>query len=169
MYHEKIYPWRKKIISQSQIFFDNYKGKIIAVSGTKGKSTTCTLIAEILQSAGKKVQLIGNIGNPMIDFLDIEHPESQQDEYVVCEISSYMLEGLKKKNYISILLNIYPDHLDWHQGFDNYQKAKFNILYGSEHNLIRHEILTNNQLESDDFKDYNVQLFGKEGKYIYKD
>lgn len=169
LYHEKIYPYRKKITSQTQIFFDLYQGKIIAISGTKWKSTTCTLTYEVLKAAGKKVQLIGNIGNPMLDHLDIKNLSSQEEEYAVCEVSSYMLEWLTKKNYISVLLNIYPDHLDWHQWFDNYQKAKFSILYGSEHNFIRHEILTTNQLESDDFSDYNVQLFGKEGKYIYKD
>lgn len=169
LYHEKIYPYRKKITSQTQIFFDLYQGKIIAISGTKWKSTTCTLTYEVLKAAGKKVQLIGNIGNPMLDHLDIKNLSSQEEEYAVCEVSSYMLEWLTKKNYISVLLNIYPDHLDWHQWFDNYQKAKFSILYGSEHNFIRHEILTTNQLESDDFNDYNVQLFGKEGKYIYKD
>lgn len=169
LYDEKIYPYRKKITSQTQIFFDLYQGKIIAISGTKWKSTTCTLTYEVLKAAGKKVQLIGNIGNPMLDHLDIKNLSSQQEEYAVCEVSSYMLEWLTKKNYISILLNIYPDHLDWHQWFDNYQKAKFSILYGSEYNFIRHEILTTNQLESEDFADYNVKLFGKEGKYIYKD
>lgn len=169
LYNEKIFSHRKKIISQAQIFFDMYKGKIIAISGTKWKSTTCTLIYEILKAAGKKVQLIGNIWNPMLDCLDIKNLFSQQDEYAVCEVSSYMLEWLTKKNYISILLNIYPDHLDWHQWFENYQKAKFSLMYGSEYNFIRYKILTKNQLESDDFKECAVQVFWKEGKYTYKD
>jgi len=168
LYHEKIYPYAKKIISQTQIFFDNYQGKVIAVSGTKGKSTTCTLIYELLKTAGKQVQLIGNIGKPMLDFLDIENPAWQQDEYAVCEISSYMLEGLKKKNYISVLLNIYPDHLDRHQGFENYQKAKFNILYGSEYVIIRHEILKLNEFEEEDFDEFNIRIFGQNGKYSYQ-
>lgn len=167
LYNHKIYPYKNKITSQAQIFFDYYQGKIIAVSWTKGKSTTVTLIYEVLKAAGKKVQLIGNIGNPVLDHLDIQHPESQQDEYVVFEVSSYMLEDLKKTNYISVLLNIYPDHLDRHQGFENYQKAKFSILNGSQHNLLRYEIIRVNELEWDDFKDYHVSIFGKEGIYTY--
>lgn len=92
LYHDKIYPFKKKITSQAQIFFDYYQGKIIAVSGTKGKSTTSTLIYETLKHANKNVQLIGNIGNPVLDYLDIQNPKVQQDEYVVFEVSSYMLE-----------------------------------------------------------------------------
>lgn len=92
IYHSKIYPYRKKITSQAQIFFDYYQGKIIAISGTKGKSTTSTLIYETLKHAKKNVQLIGNIGNPVLDYLDIENLKSQKKEYVVFEVSSYMLE-----------------------------------------------------------------------------
>jgi len=74
------------------MFFDHYQGKIIAVSGTKGKSTTSTLIYETIKHAGKSVQLIGNIGNPVLNYLDIDTPEAQKDEYAVFEVSSYMLE-----------------------------------------------------------------------------
>ncbi|MEI7920187.1 MAG: Mur ligase family protein [bacterium] len=110
------------------------------MSGTKGKSTTATLTYETLKTAGKSVQLIGNIGNPVLDYLNIQDLSKQQEEMVVFEISSYMLDGLKKHNYISVLLNIYADHLDWHEGFENYKNAKLNILSGSEHLLIRDEI-----------------------------
>ncbi len=168
IYHSKIYPYRKKITSQAQIFFDYYQGKIIAITGTKGKSTTCTLTYETLKAAGKNVQLIGNIGKPVLDFLHIDDLTSQKDEYAVFEVSSYMLEWLKKQNYISVILNIYADHIDRHQGFDNYQKAKFNILYGSEHNILRYEVAKNNELDEDDFKEYHVSMFGKKGKYRYK-
>lgn len=122
LYHPKLLAYKDRITTQAQLFFDYYPGKIIAVSGTKGKSTTATLIYKTLQEAGKKVQLIGNIGNPVLEYL----PENflDEEEYVVFEVSSYMLENLHKKNYISVLVNIYPDHLDWHQGFQNYLQAK---------------------------------------------
>jgi len=92
LYHSKIYPYKDKITSQAQIFFDHYQGKIIAVSGTKGKSTTATLIYEMLKHAKKNVQLIGNIGNPVLDYLDIQNSKLQKDEYAIFEVSSYMLE-----------------------------------------------------------------------------
>ncbi|MEI6671879.1 MAG: Mur ligase family protein [bacterium] len=128
LYNPKIYPYRDKITSQTQLFFDYYQGKIIAVSGTKGKSTTATIIYEVIKSTQKNVKLIGNIGNPVLDYLDVQNLESQKDEYVVFEISSYMLEGLKKNNYISVLLNIYSDHIDRHNGFENYKNAKLTLL-----------------------------------------
>jgi len=132
LYHSKVYPYKHKITSQAQIFFDYYQGKIIAVSGTKGKSTTCTLICEMLKNAKKDVQLIGNIGNPVLDFLDIKNPASQKNEYVAFEVSSYMLEGLKKNNYISVLLNIYSDHIDRHNGFENYKNAAIDNPYDKQ-------------------------------------
>ncbi len=168
LYHDKIYPYRDKITSQAQIFFDYYQGKIIAVSGTKGKSTTATLIYETLKYAKKNVQLIGNIGNPVLDYLDSNHLESQKNEYVVFEVSSYMLEGLKKNNYISVLLNIYADHIDWHKGFENYRDAKINLLNGSKHNIVRDEILEKNYFTKKEIKDTHICTFGHDGEYIYQ-
>ena len=169
LYHSKIYPYKHKITSQAQIFFDYYQGKIIAVSGTKGKSTTCTLIYETLKNAKKNVQLIGNIGNPVLNYLDIKNIESQKNEYAVFEVSSYMLEWLKKNNYISILLNIYSDHIDRHDGFENYKDAKLNLLNGSKYNLVRDEIITKYELDKEDIKELAIRTFGHKGNYIYKD
>ena len=169
LYHSKVYPYKHKITSQAQIFFDYYQGKIIAVSGTKGKSTTCTLICETLKNAKKDVQLIGNIGNPVLDFLDIKNPASQKNEYVAFEVSSYMLEGLKKNNYISVLLNIYSDHIDRHNGFENYKNAKFNLLNGSKHNLVRDEIIDKHELDKEDIKEFSIRMFWHKGNYTYKD
>jgi len=169
LYHDKIYPYRKKITSQAQMFFDHYQGKIIAVSGTKGKSTTSTLIYETIKHAGKSVQLIGNIGNPVLNYLDIDTPEAQKDEYAVFEVSSYMLEWLLKKNYISVLLNIYSDHIDRHDGFENYKNAKLNLLNGSEHNLMRDEILEKHDFTEHQLKELHIQTFWHQGEYSYKE
>ncbi len=169
LYHSKIYPYREKITSQAQIFFDYYQGKIIAVSGTKGKSTTSTLIYETLKHAKKEVQLIGNIGNPVLDYLDLKNLESQKDTYVVFEVSSYMLEGLTKKNYISVLLNIYSDHIDRHDGFENYKNAKLNLLNGSQYNLLRDEILDKHDFTTQELKELHIHTFGHTGEYSYHD
>lgn len=169
LYHEKVYPYRDKITTQAQLFFDYYQGKIIAVSWTKGKSTTATLTYEILKQAEKTVQLIWNIGNPVLDYLDILHPESQKNEYVVFEVSSYMLEWLKKNNYISILVNIYPDHIDWHNGFENYKNAKLNLLQGSEYNIIRDELCEKKYFDKQRCKDIHAHIFWHTGEYSYKE
>lgn len=167
LYTPKIYPYRAKITTQAQIFFDSYQGKIIAISGTKGKSTTATLTYQTLKAAGKNVQLIGNIGNPVLDYLNVQDPSKQQEEIVVFEISSYMLDGLKKHNYISVLLNIYADHLDWHEGFENYKNAKLNILSGSKHLLIRDEIIGKHPELQKNIADHSSYIFWHQGKYSY--
>ncbi len=169
IYHPKIASVKDKITSQAQIFFDHYQGKVIAVSGTKGKSTTVSLIYEMLQHAGRDTQLIGNIGNPVLDYLDTKNPQSQTNQYAVFELSSYMLEWLTKKNYISVLLNIYADHLDRHQGFENYQDAKLNILKGSQYNLVRDEIMERHNFTSQEVKEEAIRIFGHEGRYRYQD
>jgi UDP-N-acetylmuramoylalanine--D-glutamate ligase len=115
------------------------------------------------------VQLIGNIGNPVLDYFDNINPESQKDEYVVFEVSSYMLEGLKKNNYISILLNIYSDHIDRHNGFENYKDAKLNILKGSSYNLVRDEIIEQHDFSQQGVSDESIRAFGHRGRYTYKD
>jgi UDP-N-acetylmuramoylalanine--D-glutamate ligase len=115
-----------------------------------------------LQEAGKKVQLIGNIGNPVLEYLSQE--SLNEEEYVVFEVSSYMLEGLQKKNFLSILVNIYPDHLDWHQGFSNYLQAKLSLIKGSEHMLLRDEVAQ----KYPEAVNEQSKIFGHTGTYRYQ-
>jgi len=115
------------------------------------------------------VQLIGNIGNPVLDYLDLKNLSSQKDTYVVFEVSSYMLEGLTKQNYISVLLNIYSDHTDRHNGFENYKNAKLNLLNGSQYNLVRDEILEKYNFTKQELKKLHIHTFGHTGEYSYHD
>lgn len=108
----------------TNIFFSNYKGKTIGVTGTKGKSTTSTLIYEMLKIAGKDVYLGGNIGTPAINFLD----ELNDASWTVLELSSYQLQDIKKSPNISVILMITSDHLDYHKDITEYVNAKRNIL-----------------------------------------
>lgn len=130
--NKELIPVRSKIITQMQLFFDNYKWKIIWVTASKWKSTISTLLYQVIKDSWKEVKLVGNIWTPVLDEIDFK----QQYDYVVCEISSYMLEFLNKKNYISILWSIFPEHLDWHDGFENYLNAKLNILNWSQLNIV---------------------------------
>ena len=109
----------------TNIFFANTKGTVIGVTGSKGKSTTASLIYSVLKAAGKKTELVGNIGKPMLDFL---HGEDDSGTTYVAELSSYMLEGLNYSPHISVFLSFFPDHMDYHGGLEKYWEAKLNIV-----------------------------------------
>ncbi len=92
----------------------------IGVTGTKGKGTTSTLITKMLEASGKKVWLGGNIGNSPLEFIDQVQPE----DYVVLELSSFQLIDLKHSPYIGVCLMVVPEHLNWHEDFEEYIAAK---------------------------------------------
>ena len=109
--------------SKTKIFFDVCPGKIIGVTGTKGKGTTSTLIYEILKAAGKKVFLGGNIGKGIFEHLD----EMDEDSLVVLELSSFQLIDLHKSPHIAVVLMTTSEHQDWHKSLDEYIEAKSKI------------------------------------------
>src|SRR5262249_49881835 len=112
-------------VTATNIFFSQNKNFTIGVTGSKGKSTTVSLIYEILKAAGKKVRLVGNIGNPMLETL---LKKVGRDEILVIELSSYMLEDIEYSPNIALLLNLFPEHMDYHGGVKNYYEAKKNIF-----------------------------------------
>ncbi len=110
----------------SNLFFAAVeKNMTIGITGTKGKSTTAALIAHILESAGKDVRLVGNIGAPMLGAL----LEPYDDEALfVIELSSYQLEDLAYSPRIAVFLNLYPEHMDYHGSVDQYYAAKESLF-----------------------------------------
>jgi UDP-N-acetylmuramoylalanine--D-glutamate ligase len=110
----------------TNIFFSENKNLVIGVTGSKGKSTTVSLIYEIIKASGKKVRLLGNIGKPMLEVL--LEGKNDPEEIFVLELSSYMLDDIKYSPNIAVQLNLFPDHLNYHGGFAKYQKVKENIF-----------------------------------------
>lgn len=113
--------------SSTQIWFNEHRReKIICITGTKGKSTTSTLIAHMLKKSGYNAALGGNIGAPIIEMSD---PDPPPDVWVL-ELSSYQTSDFVGSPTVSVLLNLYPEHLDWHGGEDAYYRDKLNLFMG---------------------------------------
>jgi len=109
----------------TNIFFSQISNPTIGVTGTKGKSTTASLIYAILKEAGKPVRLLGNIGHPMLGYLS---GKVDPKEVLVIEFSSYQLDDIEFSTNIAVALNLFPDHLDYHGSLKKYYDAKKNIL-----------------------------------------
>lgn len=124
---------RFTLTSQTEIFLDLFSEQIIGITGTKGKSTTASLLYHLLQCAGRKTLLGGNIGRPVFELL----PEITLESVIVLELSSHQLQYIKTSPRIAILLNIYPEHLDYYKNFEEYKLSKMNItLYQKEDDLL---------------------------------
>lgn len=109
-----------KFSSNIQLFLENFKGKTIGITGTKGKGTTATLLYKILKACGKNVFLAGNIGKSALGLLS----KIKKDSIVILELSSFQLQDLKKSPNIAVILDIFPDHLDSHKNVQEYFEAK---------------------------------------------
>jgi len=113
-----------KLTSQTDFIFTNFGNKIVAVTGTKGKSTTVSLIKHILESKFKKVSLAGNIGIPPFDIIN----EIIENEYTVFEVSSHQLQLIKSAPKVATILNLYPEHLDYYPSKTKYFDSKRRIF-----------------------------------------
>ncbi len=149
---------KSKIKSELELLLEFTDAKVIGVTGTKGKSTTSSLIYEIIKNQGLDVMLLGNIGVPVFDYID----EIDENKYIVLEMSSHQLEYMEKSPNIALLLDIYEEHLDHYNSFNEYAEAKMNIArYQTENDYFiynENNITINNLLE--DIKDVNNKRYG---------
>lgn len=113
------------VIGEVELAFRFLQGKVIAITGSNGKTTTTSMVGEILSKSGKKTLVGGNIGTPVISLAG----KSSAETFVVLEISSFQLETIEQFcPWIAAILNITPDHLDRHHTFDAYVAAKARIF-----------------------------------------
>lgn len=119
-----------RITSQTDLFLAVYSQQTVGITGTKGKSTTSSLLYHILHSYNGNALLGGNIGIPPFDLVDQITPET----IVVCELSSHQLQFTQHAPHIGILLNLFQEHLDHYSSYLDYQKAKYNIALNQSPN-----------------------------------
>ena len=113
------------VLSEIELAYLFLRGKIVGITGSNGKSTTTTLIHRILKEAGLRTHLAGNIGTPLVSFVD----KSRDDDIYVTEISSFQLEYTERfAPAVAALLNVSENHIDWHGTFESYFAAKKKLI-----------------------------------------
>ena len=110
--------------SEMEVFFEVCPCQLIAVTGSDGKTTTTTLISEMLKAERKTVWLGGNIGTPLLPLVR----QMKESDYAVVELSSFQLMDMTRSPHIAVVTNLAPNHLDVHKDMDEYVQAKTNIF-----------------------------------------
>ena len=113
-----------EVTSEMEVFFEVCPCTIIAVTGSDGKTTTTTLVSEMLKASGKQVWLGGNIGTPLLPRVR----EMQESDVAVVELSSFQLMDMKRSPHVALVTNLAPNHLDVHKDMEEYVEAKKNIF-----------------------------------------
>ncbi len=134
-----------EITSQTDLFLSQFHKQTIGISGTKGKSTTTSLIYHLLKSSSRDAILTGNIGIPCFDVMEDIKPDS----IVVYELSAHQLEYVHNSPHVGVLLNVFEEHLDHFGTMERYKAAKLNLLHfmGEDDTAIIHESLLNDALD----------------------
>lgn len=165
---------KDKITSQLELVLNYTDSFVIGITGTKGKSTTSSLLYKVLKDQKIDTYLVGNIGNPILDYIDLVN----KDSILVTELSAHQLEYVTKSPNISIVLNLYEEHLDHYRSLEDYYLAKLNIfkyqnkndyaLYYDDNETLKNYIKNNNyecNLISVGSSKENTLYFDKQ--YIY--
>ena len=148
-----------EITSEMEVFFELCPCTILAVTGSDGKTTTTTLISEMLKASGKTVWLGGNIGTPLLPLID----QIQKDDYAVVELSSFQLMDMQRSPHVAVVTNLAPNHLDVHKDMEEYIGAKVNLFryQGKEDILI---VNADNEITSKFAGNGDTRFFSYSGK-----
>ena len=166
---------KNKLKSQLEILLEYVNVYAIGITGTKGKSTTSSLIYKILQDQNIDSMLLGNIGIPVFDYIE----SIKKNTKLVLEMSSHQLEFMKRSPNIAILTNIFPEHLDHYESFEKYAEAKCNIFkYQNGNDYLIYNIDNDNSLKfvkdtkaityKVSFKSDNADVYLKDDKVYVK-
>ncbi len=149
------------VTSEMEVFFDLCPCKIIAVTGSDGKTTTTTIISELLKAQGYNVHLGGNIGKPLLPEIETISP----DDIAVVELSSFQLISMRKSPDIAVVTNVAPNHLDIHKDMQEYIDSKKNIIM--HQNAFGKAVLNLDNDISSSFYEYtrgSNYMFSRKGK-----
>ena len=168
--------FKDKITSQLELILEVDKKNIIGVTGTKGKSTTTTLIYEMFKNQGYDAYILGNIGNPIFDEID----NFNDDSILVIEMSALQLEYVNVSPHVAIILNLFEEHLDFAKTLKHYHECKLNIfkyqdkydvaIYAYDNNYLNNYVSNSNYKQdmiSVSLKD-NTNMHIKDNYVYYK-
>lgn len=161
----------ERFTSQTELFLELFRNQTIGVTGTKGKSTTTSMIYHVLKEcSGRPVFLVGNIGVPCLDIYE----EMTEDSIVAFEMSCHQLARTKISPHVAVFLNLFQEHLDYYKTLDKYFEAKSHIAsYQKENDFFYKgenvpEILTPasvNVLKQEDVLDFDLKTLGKHNQF----
>ena len=162
-----------EIISQTEVFFKRFREQIIGITGTKGKSTTTTLLYHVLKEAGVKCVLAGNIGIPAFDIVE----QIEEDTVICFEMSSHQLEYMSVSPKVGVLMNIHEEHLDHYGVMEKYVAAKEKIYRNQKSgdklicnvDILPKEEDCKAQVISVGYEDSGADLIIKEKEIVWKE
>ena len=151
-----------KVTSEMEVFFEVCPCQLIAVTGSDGKTTTTTLISEMLKASGKTVWLGGNIGTPLLPLVR----QMQESDYAVVELSSFQLMDMTRSPHIAVVTNLAPNHLDVHKDMAEYVDAKKNIFrFQSESDVL--VLNADNEITAGFMGNGTTKFFSRQGKNVH--
>lgn len=167
----KVDSYHEKYTSQTELFLEQFGSQTIGVTGTKGKSTTSSMLYQVLRACkGENVCLVGNIGLPCLDYYD----EYNDDTIIVFEMSCHQLSHMKFSPHVAVFLNLYEEHLDYYGTLENYFQAKTNItlhqgaddyfFYGNNVPEI-HTLAKKTEISYDAHMNFHLKLVGEHNQF----
>ena len=148
-----------EVTSEMEVFFEVCPCRILAVTGSDGKTTTTTLISEMLKADGKRVWLGGNIGTPLLPLV----PQMEENDFAVVELSSFQLMDMRRSPMRAVVTNLAPNHLDVHKDMAEYVDAKKNIFaFQDENGLL--VLNADNAITAEFMGNGTTRFFSRQGK-----